>query len=213
MDVTLSLDPEIERGLIARAHTRGVSLDDYLHELVAREARLPVAAGARPIPRRDPLKRSTVWVAVVVSAMVVSSVLLAQSNPFLGTWKLNLAKSKFSPGPPPLNQTTTIEAVAGGTKHTTRGVAANGSAIFYSYTNSFADKDEPIEGTGPSGSDTISAKRIDPNTTEATYKKAGKIVQTSRSVVSKVGNTRTVTSKGMSQSGQVTSSVTVYDKR
>jgi hypothetical protein len=52
MDVTLSLDPEIERGLIARAHTRGVSLDDYLHELVAREAGLPVAAGSHPIHKR-----------------------------------------------------------------------------------------------------------------------------------------------------------------
>jgi hypothetical protein len=52
MDVTLSLDPQIERGLLARAHARGVSLDDYLHELVAREAGLPVAAGAHPIRER-----------------------------------------------------------------------------------------------------------------------------------------------------------------
>ena len=44
MNVTLSLNPEVERGLMARAHARGVSLDDYLQELVAREASLPAAA-------------------------------------------------------------------------------------------------------------------------------------------------------------------------
>jgi len=30
MNVTLNLKPEIEKGLMARAHARGVSLDDYL---------------------------------------------------------------------------------------------------------------------------------------------------------------------------------------
>lgn len=41
MNVILSLNPEVEKGLTARAHARGVSLDDYLQELVAREAGLP----------------------------------------------------------------------------------------------------------------------------------------------------------------------------
>lgn len=52
MNVTLSLNPEIEKGLIARAQARGVSLDEYLQELVAREAGLPAAAEPRPIHRR-----------------------------------------------------------------------------------------------------------------------------------------------------------------
>ena len=49
MTVTLDLKPEVERGLMARAHARGVSLDDYLQELVAKEAALPTAAEPRPI--------------------------------------------------------------------------------------------------------------------------------------------------------------------
>lgn len=44
MDVTLHLNPEVEKGLMAHAHERGVSLNDYLLELVAREAGLPRAA-------------------------------------------------------------------------------------------------------------------------------------------------------------------------
>jgi hypothetical protein len=52
MTVTLNLNPEVEKGLLARARARGVSLDDYLQELVAKEAGLPVAAEPRPIHKR-----------------------------------------------------------------------------------------------------------------------------------------------------------------
>lgn len=40
MNVTLRLNPEVERNLLARANARGVSLDEYLQELVSREAGL-----------------------------------------------------------------------------------------------------------------------------------------------------------------------------
>lgn len=45
MTVTLSLNPEVEKGLLARARERGVSLNDYLQELVTREAGLIAAPG------------------------------------------------------------------------------------------------------------------------------------------------------------------------
>jgi hypothetical protein len=43
MDVTISLNAEVERGLMARALTRGLSLEDYLQEVVAKEAGVPAA--------------------------------------------------------------------------------------------------------------------------------------------------------------------------
>ena len=52
MTVTLNLDPEVEKGLMARAHARGVSLDDYIQELVAEAARLPVAPEPCPPQKR-----------------------------------------------------------------------------------------------------------------------------------------------------------------
>ena len=45
MNVTLSLNPEVERGLIVRARARGVSLDDYLQELVEKDVGLAAAKG------------------------------------------------------------------------------------------------------------------------------------------------------------------------
>jgi hypothetical protein len=50
--VTLNLNPEVEKGLTARAHARGVSLDDYFQELVAKEAGLPAGAEPGPIHKR-----------------------------------------------------------------------------------------------------------------------------------------------------------------
>ena len=52
MTVTLNLNPEIERDLIARAQTRGISLDDYILELVAKEAGVPLAPNSRPMQER-----------------------------------------------------------------------------------------------------------------------------------------------------------------
>ena len=45
MNVTLSLKPEVEKGLIVRARARGVSLDNYLQELVERDIGVAVATG------------------------------------------------------------------------------------------------------------------------------------------------------------------------
>jgi hypothetical protein len=47
MDVTLSLKPEVEKGLLARAQARGVSLDEYLQELINKDAGLPSLAELR----------------------------------------------------------------------------------------------------------------------------------------------------------------------
>lgn len=52
MTVTLTLEPEIEKNLLARAQAQGVSLDEYLQELVAKEASLPEASNTQPVHRR-----------------------------------------------------------------------------------------------------------------------------------------------------------------
>ncbi len=158
------------------------------------------------------MKRAFTCAAVVVLSMTG---LLAQSNPMVGTWKLNVAKSKFTPGPAPKSQTATIEAAGDGIKNVTKGTAADGSAIAYGYTASSLDgKDYPITGPGaPGGGDTIAVKRIDAYTFESTIKKAGKVVQTIKVVYSKDGKSRTITGKGVDKSGQPTSLVAVYERQ
>jgi hypothetical protein len=51
VNVTLNLDAATEKSLMERAHARGVSLDDYLQELVAKEARPHLAP--EPLPAHN----------------------------------------------------------------------------------------------------------------------------------------------------------------
>ena len=151
--------------------------------------------------------------AVLAVCLVAMSPLsgFAQTDPALGTWKLNPAKSKSSPGPPPKEQTLTYEATGDGVKLTAKGMDGQGQPIDNQYTAKYDGKDYPV--TGNPNWDSISLKRINANKVEFTLKKAGKVVSTGTSVISKDGKTRTVTTKGVNAKGEKTSSTAVYDKQ
>lgn len=158
------------------------------------------------------MKRFSVFGALGALAMFGLS-LLAQNDPNIGTWKLNVAKSKFNPGPGPQSQTRTVQAQGAGVKVTMEGTAGDGSRIAYSYTANYDGKDNPITGTGQAnGADTIALKG-NGHTFEATTKKGAKVLTTNKNVVSKDGKVLTITAKGANASGQPVSNVIVYDKQ
>jgi len=152
-------------------------------------------------------------VAFLAVSLVATSSLssFAQTDHIIGTWKLNLAKSKYSPGPPPKSQTATYEAVGQGVKVIVKGTDAEGKPIDTQSTSNFDGKDYPV--TGNADWDTIARKRIDAYKMEITRKKAGKVVSTATSVVSKDGKTRTVMEKGVNAKGEKISNTLVYDKQ
>src|SRR5262245_12722677 len=152
-------------------------------------------------------------VAFLALCLVATSSLssFAQTDPFIGTWKLNLAKSKFSPGPLLKSQTLTYEAAGQGVKVTVKGTDAEGKPIDFQSTANFDGKDYPV--TGIPDWDTIARKRIDAYKMEITHKKAGKVVSTATNVVSKDGKTRTLTEKGVNAKGEKISNVEVYDRQ
>ena len=55
--------------------------------------------------------------------------------------------------------------------------------------------------------------RVDTNTSISAAKKEGKVVQTTRTVVSKDGKVTTITVKGTNPQGQPTSATLVWDKQ
>jgi len=140
-------------------------------------------------------------------------VLLAQDNPFIGAWKLNIAKSKASGVQIPKSETRTVVAQGNGETVTYEGVGANGNPISYSFTNTFDGKDTPISGTHPLGSDTIALKRVDASTITSISKKAGKTIFTTKTVMSKDGKVSTQTTKGVNGDGVPISITTVWDKQ
>jgi hypothetical protein len=130
---------------------------------------------------------------------------------WLGTWKLNPAKSKYIPGPAPKSQTLKQEAWEGGIKLTTETTDATGNTTHGEYSAKFDGKDYPWMGNP--NADTISIKRVDDNTYQATWKLKGKVTITSKTVVSKDGKTRTTTQTGTDAQGKAVNNVTVYDKQ
>jgi formylglycine-generating enzyme required for sulfatase activity len=135
----------------------------------------------------------------------------AQTNPFVGAWVLNVAKSKFTPGPAPKSQTAIYEVVGAGLRVSATGVDAQGKPINTQYTANFDGKDYPV--TGNADYDAIVLKRVDAHSMEFTRKRASKVVQTGTNVVSKDGKTRTITVDGTNAQGQTVHNVSVYDKK
>jgi hypothetical protein len=148
-----------------------------------------------------------------VTSLVVfgSRIGVAQGNPFVGTWALNVSKSKYTPGPPPKDQTVVNEAAGQGMKTTATGHDASGKPISVTFVATFDAKDFTVSGSPDY--DTQAYRRIDANSLEVTRKKAGKVVQTGTNVVSKDGKTRTISITGVDAQGRKINNVSVYEKK
>ena len=158
------------------------------------------------------IRRLVSAVACLGFAAFLASAPLAQSDPQVGVWKLNLAKSKYSPGPAPKSGTTKIEAVGAGTKVIVDQVAGDGTVRHWEFTANYDGKDSPVTGNNPDA-DVVARTRTNANTVQTISKKAGKVTTTQTSVVSADGKTRTVTTKGGNASGQQVNNVAVYEKQ
>jgi hypothetical protein len=77
-------------------------------------------------------------VAVALAVVVIGGTALAQS---VGTWKLNLAKSKYTEGQAPKSSTLVYEPAGAGIKVTVDMMPADGPAIHYTYSANYDGKD------------------------------------------------------------------------
>jgi len=137
----------------------------------------------------------------------------AQSgDPADGVWKLNVAKSKYSPGPAPKEVKVTVETVGPGRKVTVEGVAGDGSPLKWGYSGNFDGKDIRITGTHPDA-DVVMLKRLSKTTSRSTYKKAGARTLVSGISVSADGKTMTVATTGVNAKGQTVKNNAVYDRQ
>jgi hypothetical protein len=162
--------------------------------------------------RRTTLTLMTMALLAVVSATALTQIGFAQSNSIVGTWKVNLAKSTYSPGPPPRSQTLSYEAVGQGIRVTADGIDAQGNPTKVVFGPFFFDG-KPYPVTGTAAFDASSYKIVNDSTVEATRTKAGKVVQTLTRVLSADGTTLTNTSTGVGATGQQINNVAVFDKQ
>ena len=158
------------------------------------------------------MQKKCVLVLLVVIAAVAMTMTAFAADSNIGTWKLNLAKSKYSPGPAPKSQTLKIEAWGeDGVKYTADGVGADGKPTHSEFQAKYDGKDNAFKGNPDA--DMIAYKRIDANTIEATTKMKGKVTLKVKVVVSADSKTRTLTQTGTDAQGKPVNNLVVYDKQ
>ena len=145
--------------------------------------------------------------------LAIATVAAFGADNTLGTWKLNVAKSTYTPGPMPIKSLTlTREASDGGVKHTTTGVRADGTALNASYTAKYDGKAVPVSGNGQY--DTIAIKQVNDNTlTDERKKTGGPYKATNRIVISNGGKIMTSTTKGTAADGKEFTQILIFDKQ
>ena len=157
--------------------------------------------------------RARVICIVVAAVTGAASFAVAQpTDALVGTWVVNVAKSKYSPGPAPKSATTVIEAAGSGYRFTVKQMPATGAPVEWSFTTALDGKPAKITGNNPNA-DMITYKRIDASTLESVSTMNGKETTRQRIVVAADGKTRTVTTTGVDGTGQKTNNVAVYEKK
>lgn len=142
-----------------------------------------------------------VWSVVAMGAQDIQS----------GTWKMDPAKSKYSPGPPAKSVILKIESDEKGMKVDSQLVNGAGQAMHVQFEAKYDGKDYPATGLG--NADHITAKRLNANTTQVIMKKDGQAVMIVTTVVSKDGKTRTSTYKGKDAQGHEINNMVVFDRQ
>ena len=151
-----------------------------------------------------------ILILLTLAALFVGVTVCLADSPQMGTWKLNEAKSKFSPGATK-NTTVVYEAAGDSVKVTVDGVDGEGKPSHNEWTGKFDGKYYAV--TGDPTSDMRSYRKINSNTLALTGKKGDKVTLTGRIVVSATGKTRTVTTTGTDAQGKKVTNKAVYDKQ
>jgi hypothetical protein len=146
----------------------------------------------------------------VVAAGLAGAIVLAQAaDPMVGTWKLNVAKSKS-----PYKSGSTVIERTGDTLKVTADLVADGAKYHWTWSAKEDGKDTPVTGTTPYGEGVVAAlTRVDARTVKIVGKHNGAVVLTQTVTVSADGKTRTVVSKGTDAKGQAVETTSFYDRQ
>lgn len=157
---------------------------------------------------------------MVLALLSISVALFGADDPFIGTWKLNVAQSKFDPGPPPKSLIQIYKPFGkDGLRSSMILVNQEGKEIRQNFTVKYDGKPYSKHYfEGHPTSEMITLKRIDRYTVEGTYGREGKIRATFRRMVSQDGKTMTITSQGttsaeLGEPGLPTQDIRIYERQ
>ncbi|HEY0799473.1 MAG TPA: hypothetical protein VGD54_01415 [Steroidobacteraceae bacterium] len=149
-----------------------------------------------------------------LSLIMLAAVLFAgpafAADPIVGTWKLDVAKSKFSTGAAPSSGTRVYKEANGLYTLDQKLTGADGKET--SNRVQYRDGKDVKQAAG-AAADTTLAKKIDANTWDFDLKKDGKVVGHVHRVVSADGKTLTIHNTGMQLSGVTGDETLVFDRQ
>ena len=147
----------------------------------------------------------------LVAVLAIFAATASADGQHSGVWKLNPAKSKYSPGPGPKELTETILLSMNRYKVDANGTGADGKPMHIEFDAKFDGKDYPMIGVP--WADTLTVKWIDADTPQIIQKKDGQATMIITCTVSTNGRTRTCTLKGTDEEGRKVNNVVVFHRQ
>ena len=135
----------------------------------------------------------------------------AQTDPWIGTWRLNAAKSTFNPGPGPRQVTTTVESAPGGYRLVADAIDAQGRQQRSEWPVTFDGRRNRV--TGAPATDEVASRRIDPYTQQDEFFKDGQPDGSATFVVSRDGRIMTQISRRLLANGRESIVVAIFEKQ
>jgi hypothetical protein len=159
------------------------------------------------------MKRFARSVFIGIALVGIAAAASAQKpEPVVGTWRLDVAKSTYKPGPAPKSTTIVVEAAGKGVKVAVDAVQGDGSPLKWGFTTARDGKEEaPV--TGNPMFDTVTSSRESDTAGTNVYKKGGKVVMTTKLAIDPSGKTMTVTTTGTDPKGQAVNNVAHFTKQ
>lgn len=155
------------------------------------------------------MRISRVW--RLLAPILLLAPALWPADPSIGTWKLNVRKSIFRPGPGFQSETRTYEEQKDGVKVTIRTVNAKGRLVTSVYLTTADGEQHAVGGSG-GPADSVGLKRINEYKAESTLMHAGKEIAKTTRVVSEDGKTMTITYKGLDPEGNDVNYTMIFDR-
>jgi hypothetical protein len=150
-------------------------------------------------------------VLMLVPALAALALLAQTQEAFYGLWKVDMSKSKYSPGPAPKSNMKKYEPWKDGFKATQDMVTAKGEKVHVEVIAKVDGKDYP--GTGSPDADTYAFKKLDARTYEVTQKKDGKVTIVAKMVVAPDGKSRSIVQTGKNAKGEPVNNQIYWDKQ
>jgi hypothetical protein len=154
---------------------------------------------------------AAVAVALLISPAVGAFQLRSTAEPpqqLLGTWRLNVTRSKYSPGPPMKAETRVYTRQSDGVQGVVSRVYADGRMEKFEYLANFGKE---MMVTGIPEYDTVTLRKVDDLTSDAVLSHAGNVYGVARRVISPDGKTMTITFDRKSDEIRI-HNVAIYDK-